>query len=105
LKKNNSAIIYEKINQKIQAYKFGEIPSGLYTKLSDFIISQCFLNYEYSYSSFSSPRNIQETIIVKIGPTDKSVSTYGYVDVPIGLWAINKVIQKLEEEINWEKIE
>lgn len=105
LRKSNQASIYEIINQKIQPHKTGVIPEGLYTKLSDFIISQCFLNYEYSYSSSSSPPDIQETIIVKIGPTDKSVSTYGYDGVPIGLWAISIVIQKIEEEINWEKID
>jgi len=105
LKKNNRATIYERINHKIQPYKFGKIPSGLYTKLSDFIISQCFLNYEYSYSSLSLPHTMQKTITVKIGPTDKSVSTYGYDGDPIGLWAITKVIEKLQDDIKWGRID
>lgn len=104
MKMNNRATVYEIINQEIQPYKDGEIPAGLYTKLNDFIISQCFLNYKYNYSNVSSAHAMRETITVKIGPTDKSVWSNGYGNEPVGLWAITNLILYVGDQVIWNEI-
>lgn len=104
MKMNNRANVYEIIDQKIQPYKDGEIPAGLYTKLSDFIVSQCFQNFKSNYSNDSSPHPMQETITVKIGPTDKSVWSNRYGNEPVGLWAITNLILYVGDQVKWNEI-
>jgi hypothetical protein len=45
-----------------------------------------------------------ETIIVKIGPTDKSVLTYGNDGDPVGLWAIITILRHIQDQIKWEEV-
>ncbi len=106
LDKSGRAEFQEQKYQENSNSKEGIIPIEIYTKLSDFIISQCFLNYEDSYSPVSFRRSPVVTIIVFYGSNQKSVSSYGNNDGdPVGLWAITKVIEKLQDDIKWEIIE
>jgi TonB family protein len=92
---------FEGTNDKKITEREGKIPIALYTKLSDFINSQCFLNYEDNYSNTTSSHSTRTIITVKTGSTEKSVWSYGYGSVPVGLWAIANVIFQLTSQVRW----
>jgi TonB family protein len=101
LKKFNTAGLSEIVHQKIQKNKEGEIPPGLYTRLSDFIISQRFLSYEDSYMTVTFDHATEITITVKTNSIEKAVWTYGLDGDPVGLWAIINLIPYVENQIKW----
>ncbi len=81
----------------------GSIDILAYSHLSDFILSQCFFNYNDKYYSRVSDR--PKTIIsVKIKEIQKSVSVYAGAAFPVGFWGIQSVILKIKNDINWTVI-
>jgi len=82
----------------------GVIKSDLYIKLNDFIISQCFLDYESDYIS-NIPSDSPKTIItIKSGNLEKSITSQGKSYEPIGFWAIKTVILQAKESVKWEEV-
>lgn len=95
---------WEEPDSENKIEKKGKINIELYTRLSDFIISQCFLDFKnYYYNTYTSHRRY-EIITVKIDPNEKRVSSNGQGD-PVGLWAILNLIKYFEDQIEWEEVE
>ena len=105
LNKLGKAYYFESTNYEKVANKVGELPLGLFTKLNDFIISQCFQNYKRDYkSSENFPYDPVITITIKIGSIEKYVTFKESDNIPVGLWALNKLILNVKEQIKWEEV-
>ncbi len=95
---------WEEPDSENKIEKKGNIKIELYTRLSDFIISQCFLDFNKYYSNTSSSHQRMEIITVKTGSIEKYVNSNGSGD-PVGLWAILNLIKYFEDQIEWEEVE
>jgi TonB family protein len=105
LNKFGEAYYFESTNFEKVAKNNGNIPLGLFTKLNDFIISQCFKDYENNYqSSKKNPYYPSITITVKIGSNEKYVSFRESDNIPVGLWALNKLLLTTMDQIKWEAV-
>lgn len=82
-------------NGKINGYEF--------TKLTDFIVSQCFFNYDSEYAKKAINDTGKTIITVKSGNQSKSVMSKGQLE-PVGLWAIRTVILQEYNQIKWEEV-
>lgn len=83
--------------------KRGTINIDTYMRVSDFIISQCFLDYKDSYYYSASDHQRRETVQVISGSIEKSVTSIGDGD-PVGLWAIIYVLRHIQDQIKWEEV-
>jgi len=85
----------------------GEIPLGLYTKLNDFIISQCnYQNYDPRfYTKINSRYDPKISLYMRTGSTEKSVQAKGFDSMPIGFWALTKLILYVKDQIKWEEVD
>jgi TonB family protein len=90
---------YEDVNED-----HGTIPLDIYTRLNDFILSQCFLNYSSDYSETTSVHDAFERIGVKSNSIDKSVWSNSYSNDPVGLWAILNILRHIQDQITWEEV-
>jgi len=81
----------------------GKINSFNYSKLSDFILSQCFYKMNDSYHGRNTHGGTT-TITVIHNNVVKSVSSTGGEYYPIGFWAISNLIRYLNDGIKWEII-
>jgi protein TonB len=102
--KIGEAYYFESQNYKKVSKKEGNIPLGFFTKLNDFIISQCFQNYKYRYNSTENFPEPVITITVKIGSTDYYVTFRESDNIPVGLWALNKLILHVKDHIQWKEV-
>ena len=82
-------------NGKINTYEF--------TKLNDFIVAQCFFNYNNEYAKKAINDTGKTIITVKSRNHIKSVMSKGQVE-PVGLWAIRTVILQEYNQIQWEEV-
>jgi TonB family protein len=82
-------------NGKINVYEF--------TKLNDFILAQCFFNYDSEYAKKAINDTGKTIITVKAGENTKSVMSKGQLE-PVGLWAIRTVILQEYNQIKWEEV-
>jgi len=81
----------------------GKIESFLFTKLNDFIISQCFFDLSNDYLWDNITHGGYSIITVRSSLGEKSVTSKGKFE-PIGLWAIKTVILQVKEQIKWEEV-
>jgi TonB family protein len=88
---------------EIQTEIKGTFSTDIFERLSEFILSQCFLNFEQSYSPSFSPHSRWETITVRSDSIQKRVSSSGGGD-PVGLWAIIYILRNIQDEIKWEEV-
>jgi TonB family protein len=80
---------------------FGNIDSRSYIKLNDFIISQCFNDYEEKY--YGQISDVAKYIItVKLNDKVKTVSYAGDANYPISLWAIQNVVLNMKNNVKWD---
>ena len=100
--KDGSACLIEDKGYKNEE-SIGRINPYFYSKLSDFIISQCFHNFKeiYYHSTSDIPKT---TITLKFNNKIRTVSAYGDEHTPIGWWAIKNLIVHIKEQIKWEII-
>lgn len=82
----------------------GKIYKSGFTKLNDFIISQCFLNFENEYISQNPSDYPTIKITVQNDNITKSVTAKGEGYAPISFWAIKNVIRYLKDQIKWEEV-
>ncbi|MCW9096860.1 MAG: energy transducer TonB [Ignavibacteriaceae bacterium] len=104
LNKLGEAYYFESENYEKVSKKEGNIPLGLFTKLNDFIISQCFQKYEHSFESSKHFPDPVITIKINFGSTENYVSFRESDNIPVGLWALNKLILYVKDQINWEEV-
>jgi len=102
--KIGEAYYFESENYKKVLKKEGNIPLGLFTKLNDFIISQCFQKYEHSFESSKHFPDPVITIKINFGSTENYVSFRESDNIPIGLWALNELILYVKDQIKWEEV-
>ena len=102
--KIGKAYYFESENYKKVLKKEGNIPLGLFTKLNDFIISQCIQKYEHSFESSKHFPDPVITIKINFGSTENYVSFRESDNIPIGLWALNKLILYVKDQIKWEEV-
>lgn len=76
----------------------------MFTKLNDFIISQCIQKYEHSFESSKHFPDPVITIKINFGSTENYVSFRESDNIPIGLWALNKLILYVKDQIKWEEV-
>lgn len=94
----------DEFESDLEIKKFGKINVDTYTRLSDFIISQCFLEYKNYYYGSSTDHERRETVTVKTDTIEKYVRSNGKGD-PVGLWAIINLIPYVENQIKWNEDE
>ena len=83
--------------------KTGKLNIRIYTRLSDFIVSQCFFEYKDHYYKILSDHASRETITVKSDSIQKYVTSANDGD-PVGLWAIINLIKFFESKIEWDEV-
>lgn len=107
IKSGKVTSIENSINTVEATVKKGEIPLGLYTKLNDFIISQCnYQNYNPRfYTGINSRYDPAISLYTKIGSTEKSVQAKGFDSMPIGFWALTKLILYVKDQIKWAEVD
>ena len=106
LKNSGEAIYYERFDKDNKISKEGHISSELYGKLSDFIVSQCFLTFRDHYTDLYKPKKPYISTImvtVKYNTNEKSVFSQENDNIPIGFWAIIKLILYVANQITWEE--
>jgi len=109
LYKSGDVNYFERINSwdtsdlKSPIKKFGELKTDIYNRLSDFIVSQCFLEYNDHYYKVLSDHAHPETITVKTDSITKSVTSVNDAD-PVGLWAIIYILRNIQDQIEWEEV-
>lgn len=81
----------------------GKINPYLYTKLNDFIIAQCFLDYEEEYVENAISHSGKTIITIKTNNIEKSVTSKGQLE-PVGLWGIRTAILQVKDGIKWEEV-
>ena len=104
---SEGTFIENNIDTIVASIKKGKIPLGLYTKLNDFIISQCnYQNYNQRfYTGINSRYDPEISLYTKIGTTEKSVQAKGFDSMPIGFWALTKLILYVKDQIKWEEVD
>jgi len=94
--------IYGTSDLKSPIQKIGKLKTNIYNRLSDFIISQCFLEYDDHYYKILSDHTFLETITVKTDSITKRVTSANQGD-PVGLWAIIYILRHIEDQVQWEE--
>lgn len=100
-RKDGSAYFYRRNGDEEES--IGQIKKYRFSKLSDFIISQCFFNLNDVYKGRTSDRGIS-VLTIKYNNDTKSVTSRGGEFYPISFWAIIKLIQYFKSVIKWEII-
>jgi len=103
IKKDGSAFFSEDRGYEPPKIYHGKINSYEYTKLNDFIVAQCFFEYDNEYVLKAINDTGKTIITVKSGNIIKSVLSKGQLE-PVGLWAIRTVILQEKDKIQWEEI-
>lgn len=100
-------LIENSYNTVEDSIKKGEIPLGLYTKLNDFIISQCNYQNYISHFYYDKPSRYEPeiTLITKIGSTEKYFRAKGFDFIPIGFWALTRLMLYVQDQIILEKVD
>ena len=82
----------------------GKIYPAFYSKLNDFIISQCFFDYENEYINQSPSDFPIIKVTVQNDNITKSVAIKGESHDPVGFWAISSLILYVADQIKWEEV-
>jgi TonB family protein len=101
--KKDSSAYFERRNADEIEEAVGKINLFKYSKLSDFILSQCFFNLKEIYKGRTTDAGTA-IITVKHNNITKSVTSTGGEFYPISFWAIANLIKFFKSEIKWEII-
>lgn len=85
-------------DHRISIYKKATIDKNLYKKLSDFILSQCFLKWP---GLFGQPMTHISTTTIKVKVNDSYKSVSAYSNEPISFWAIKNLILNISSMLKW----
>jgi len=103
--KDGMAYLYDDRDYESSKKKqIGKIYLSYFTKLNDFIISQCFFDYKDEYINQSPSDYPFIKVSVQNGDLTKSVTIKGESHDPVGFWAIYSLILYVEDQINWEEV-
>lgn len=102
-KRDGSAFFSEDRGYEPAKIYKGKISAYEFTKLNDFIVSQCFFKYDSEYAKKAINDTGKTIITVKSGDQLKSVMSKGQLE-PVGLWAIRTVILQEYNQIQWEEV-
>jgi hypothetical protein len=101
-KKDGSAY-YKRRNADEIEEAVGKINPFNYSKLSEFILSQCFFSLKEMYKGRTTDSGTA-IVTVKHNNITKSVTSTGGEFYPISFWAIKNLIGQFRNEIKWEII-
>jgi hypothetical protein len=103
--KDGTAYLYEDRGYESSKKKQnGKIYLSYFTQLNDFIISQCFFDYQDEYINQSPSDYPFIKVSVQKGDFTKSVTIKGDSHDPVGFWAIYSLILYISDQIKWEEI-
>lgn len=101
--KKDSSAYYKRRNADEIEEAVGKINPFKYSKLSEFILSQCFFSLKEIYKGRTTDAGTA-IITVKYNNITKSVTSTGGEFYPISFWAIKNLIGLFRNEIKWEII-
>jgi TonB family protein len=84
--------------------QIGKIYLSYFSKLNDFILSQCFFDYKDEYINQSPSDYPLIKVSVQKGDFTKSVTIKGESHDPVGFWAISSLILYVGDQIKWEEV-
>jgi len=103
--KDGMAYLYDDRGYESSKKKqIGKMYLSYFTKLNDFIISQCFFDYNDEYINQSPSDYPFIKVSVQNGDFIKSVTIKGESHDPVGFWAISSLILYVGDQVNWEEV-